>query len=144
MLKFCQGDKVFDIIKNKFGVIVELKNNLYENKYYETNIFYYHVDWNDGESDLYVCSNNLIYAEEQNNKLNINQNQNQNTIYNNYKSGQRFINMQSNKSGIIRNLRNDEYEKKSRISDPFHHYYNVDYDDGSFETYANGKYLKLI
>ena len=41
----------------------------------------------------------------------------------------------------MRNLRDDSHEKFIRQSDPTHYYYNVDFDDGTFETYIHGKNL---
>lgn len=49
--------------------------------------------------------------------------------------GDKILNIYTNKKGIIRRLRDDEYEKLQRKNDPTHYYYYVDYDDGSFETY---------
>ena len=59
-------------------------------------------------------------------------------------SGQKFRCKFNGKFGTIRCLRDDMYEKKARISDPTHYYYHVDFDDGSFETYMNGRYLVHI
>lgn len=136
---FYPGDKIFDIGRKKSGKIVNLRDNSREKKMREQNPshYYYHIDYDDGTFDTYVSGNFLIF----NNQF---LQQTQLATYSNYKLGQRFINTCTNKTGTIRYLRNDEYEKNQRKSNPTHYYYSVDYDDGSFETYEYGKYLKLI
>ena len=51
--------------------------------------------------------------------------------------GDMFVNVYTNKIGTVKRLRNDEYERRQRMSNKEHFYYHVDYDDGSFETYEN-------
>ena len=55
--------------------------------------------------------------------------------------GDRFINSMTNKKGTVEKLKNDEYEKNQRKSDPSHYRYSVKYDDGTFESYENQKYM---
>lgn len=65
-------------------------------------------------------------------------------ITNIYKSGEKFINTRTLKTGTIKYLRTGEYEEKQRKTNQSHYYYHVDYDDGTFETYEYGEYLKPI
>ena len=58
--------------------------------------------------------------------------------------GDKVINVDLNKTGTINNLRDDSYEKASRVKDPTHYYYDVDYDDGSFNTYVSQNALKHL
>lgn len=144
---FYPGDKIFNIWRKKSGKIVNLRNDTREREMREQDPshYYYHIDYDDGSFDTYVSVNSLIECDKQKNYKNIQtQTQSELSTYNNYKRGQRFINTCTNKAGTIRYLRDDEYEKNQRKSNPTHYYYNVDYDDGSFETYEYGKYLKPI
>lgn len=50
-----------------------------------------------------------------------------------FKSGDRFENSCTGKTGTVRSLRNDEWERKYSKT----RHYHVDYDDGSFETYQS-------
>lgn len=142
---FCPGDKVYNILINKFGTVVNLRNDSREKKMREQDPshYYYHIDYEDGSFDTYVSVNSLIEYDKQKNYPNI-QTQSEFQVYYNYERGQRFVNTETNKTGTIRYLRNDEYEKNQRKSEPTHYYYHVDYDDGSFETYEYGGYLKPI
>lgn len=107
--------------------------------------YYYHIDYDDGSFDTYVSVNSLIECDKQKNYPNIQtQIQAKLHVYSNYSQGQRFVNTHTKKTGTIKYLRDDEYEKNQRKSNPAHYYYHVDYDDGSFETYEYGKYLKPI
>ena len=54
----------------------------------------------------------------------------------------KFINIFTNKKGIVKRLRNDDCEKQYRKNDPTHYYYSVDYDDGTFQSYESQKYMK--
>lgn len=56
----------------------------------------------------------------------------------------RFINTLNNKKGTICYLRDDSYEKSLRKINSNHFCYSVDYDDGTFETYENQKYMRNI
>lgn len=106
---------------------------------YTTHYYYYHINYDDGTFDTYVSEE---YLTKNHNP--------QSNSYSNYEfnpqfePGQRFINTITNKIGIIIYLRNDERERNMRLSNLTHNYYNVDYDDGSFETYEYGHNLKLI
>ncbi len=59
-----------------------------------------------------------------------------------YNPGEKIWDIWRKKSGIIRYLRNDEHEKNCRHHNPSHHYYFVDYDDGTFDTYVSGNDFK--
>ena len=139
---FYKGDKVYNILINKFGIVVNLRNDSREKKMREQDPshYYYHIDYDDGSFDTYVSGNCLIVH----NQYLQPQLQTEFPTYHNYKQGQRFINKHTNQTGTIRYLRDDEYEKNQRKSNPTHYYYHVDYDDGSFETYEYGGYLKPI
>lgn len=134
---FYQGDKVFNIVKKKSGKIINLRNDSREKKMRELNPshYYYHIDYDDESFDTYVFGGNLIKCPKTKIEL---------PVYYDYKPGQRFVNTRTNKNGTIKYLRDDEYEKNKRISNPTHYYYHVYYDDGSFETYEYGKYLNPI
>ena len=148
---FYPGDKVFDIIRKKLGKIVNLRNDFREKKMREINPshYYYHINYDDGTFNTYLFGGNLIKCVEENvcpetqieldmdKKIDLH-------VYSNYNPGQRFINTRTNKTGTVRYLRNDDYEKNQRIYDHAHYYYHVDYDDRSFETYECGEYLKPI
>lgn len=54
-----------------------------------------------------------------------------------FSEGDKFVCKYSGKTGTVRNLRNDQYEKTQRLTNSYHYYYHVDFDDGSFETYQS-------
>ena len=64
---------------------------------------------------------------------------NNNLVKQKFVTGDKFININTNKKGTVRRLRDDDYEKLQRKNDLTHYYYHVDYDDGSFETYEGEK-----
>jgi hypothetical protein len=49
--------------------------------------------------------------------------------------GDRVANFYDEKTGTIKSFRNDKTEQQYRVSDKYHYYYDVEYDDGTFETY---------
>jgi hypothetical protein len=109
---FCQGDKVYNICINKFGSVVNLRNDSREKKMRELDPshYYYHLDYEDGSFDTYVNVNSLIECDKQKNYPNIQtQIQSKSHVYSNYNSGQRFINTCTKQTGTIRYLRDDEY-----------------------------------
>ena len=142
---FYPGDKVFNIVRKIYGIIVNLRNDSREKKIRENkpSHHYYLIDYDDGNFDTYVFGGNLIKCVEENEyydthtKIEL-------LVYSNYEEGQRFINTRTNKIGTVRYLRDGIYEKNQRKSNPAHYYYYVDYDDASFETYEYGEYLKPI
>lgn len=140
---FYSGDKVYNVWINKFGIVRNLRNDSREKKMrkQDPTHYYYTIDYDDGSFDTYVSEDSLVQYNQQKNYSNT---QTQVIVYSNYKPGQRFINSCTNKIGTIQNLRDGEYEKNQRKLDPTHYYYSVNYDDGSFETYEYGKYLKLL
>ncbi|VVU94741.1 hypothetical protein CPAV1605_466 [seawater metagenome] len=62
--------------------------------------------------------------------------------YPKFDSGDRFVNTLNGKKGTVRRLRNDSHEQSKRRTDPTHHYFHVDYDDGTFETYQSQDFMK--
>lgn len=54
-----------------------------------------------------------------------------------YSPGEKVYVIYKKTKGTIRYLRNDSYEIVSRDLNPFHYYYYVDFDDGSFDTYVS-------
>ena len=54
--------------------------------------------------------------------------------------GERVVALYGAKSGVIRRLRNDEYEKTQAVEN---HYF-VDYDDKTFEAYESESFLKKL
>jgi len=147
---FHPGNKIFDIEIKKYGKIVNLRNDIKEReiKDQEASHYYYNVDYDDGSFDICVNGNSLILhtqclQPQIETKTEI-KTETKLYTYSNYKQGQRFVNTYTNQIGTIRYLRDDEYEKNQRKSDPTHYCYFVDYDDGSFETYECGEYLKPI
>lgn len=136
-----KDDKIFDIVRKKSGKIVNLRNDFREKKMRDIDPlhYYYHIDYDDGSFDTYVYGGNLISYKKENECP---ETQIETSV--NYNPGQRFINTRTNKIGTIKFLRNDEYEKNQRKLNPSHYYYYVIYDDGSFETYEYGEYLKPI
>lgn len=144
---FYPGDKIFDTERNKYGKIVNLRNDTREKKMREQDPthYYYHIDYDDGSFDTYVFGDDLIkYVKKNECSETQTQIKTKLPVYYNYSQGQRFVNTRTNQIGTIKYLRNDEYEKNQRKSNPTHHYYHVDYDDGSFEKYEYGEYLKPI
>jgi hypothetical protein len=58
-------------------------------------------------------------------------------------TGNRVFEICLKKNGTIKSLRDDAYEKEQRKNGGDYHY-NVDFDDGSFDTYVAQKYLQKI
>jgi len=136
------GDKVYDIWRKKSGTVKYLRNDEREKNCRKTNPthLYYFIEYDDGSFDTYISGNDLtLFETSTNSEQDYNlAKQMDNIIFN---PGLRFMNTLNKKTGTIRYLRNDEYEKKYHQFNPTHYYYHVDYDDGSFETYENGKNL---
>ncbi len=150
---FNSGDKVYNTMVGKSGIVVNLRNDSHERlmRNQDPTHYYYHLNYNDGTFDTYVSGEHLtknenLYEKTQSNLKSIHESIHESIPESNpqFKPGQRFINTRTNKTGTIRYLRNDERERNMRLSNPTHYYYNVDYDDGSFETYEYGQNLKLI
>ena len=148
------GDKIYDILKKKSGIIINLKNKNCEKKYDKTNSTpYFHIVYDDETIDTsvnanYIIMNKLIYSEQPKyTNWKFFESVNQSILlpsYSNYKLGQRFINKLNQKYGTIKYLRNDSYEKYKRENNSLHYYYYVEYDDGTFNTYENGANLTII
>ena len=134
---YSRGEEIYDIYKKKNGIVKYLRDDSHEKsiRQYNPTHYYYYIEYCDCSFDTYVSITNFIPLE---NKY-FNE-----TIcdfdYKNFKQGQRFC-TNSNKLGTVRNLRDDSHENFMRQSDPTHYYYNVDFDDGTFETYIHGKNL---
>lgn len=57
------GDKIFCEDYKKTGKIISLRDDTYERKQRQKNHnhpFYYHIHFDDGSSDTYVCGNSLV------------------------------------------------------------------------------------
>jgi hypothetical protein len=154
---FNSGEKVYDTMAEKSAIVVNLRNDSHERliRSKDPTHYYYHLNYDDGTFNTYVSgehlkkNQNLYEKTQSNSKSNSKSNPQFEFNYQfqsnpQFEPGQRFINTRTNKTGTIKYLRNDERERNIRLSNPTHYYYNVDYDDGSFETYEYGQNLKLI
>jgi|APSaa5957512535_1039671.scaffolds.fasta_scaffold242838_2 hypothetical protein len=60
-----------------------------------------------------------------------------------FNKGDQFYCQMLDKTGTVRNLRDDGYERKNRTNkDPYHYY--VDFDDRTFETYLSETWMKKL
>lgn len=137
------GDKVYDTMAEKSAIVVNLRNDFHERLMREKDptYYYYHLTYDDETFDTYVSGEYLI---KNHNYYKQTQTQSNHQSNHQFESGQRFINTRTNQTGTIKYLRNDERERNIRLLNNNHYYYHVDYDDGSFETYEYGLYLKNI
>ena len=67
-----------------------------------------------------------------------------NNIKNTFLPNTNIKNKYNQKKGIIISLRDDEYEKNMRITDPAHYYFIIQYNDGSFESYESIDNIEII
>ena len=159
---FSKGSYIYNKFIEKKGIVKYLRDDMYEKEQRKSNPnhFYYYIDYEDGSFDTYVNGANLNLDSNSNLNSNLNSNSNLSTNAkytnswdipyenNNYAQGhlligRRFVCKYSDKSGSVRSVRDDEYEKEKRKSDPTHWYYYVDFDDGTYETYMSGKSILL-
>lgn len=63
---FSSGDKVYNVSLNKYGIIINLRNDTWEKKMREQNQshYYYHIYYDDNTFDTYVSTNCLIKYKE--------------------------------------------------------------------------------
>ena len=59
-----------------------------------------------------------------------------------FQENDRFQHKINNKTGTVKRLRDDLWEQKN--SWPANYHYSVNFDDGTFETYLNERYMKPI
>ncbi len=59
-----------------------------------------------------------------------------------FRVGDRVVD-EMNRKGTIKAMRDDSHEKTSRQNNPNHgYYYWVEYDNGKFDTYVSGFWMK--
>ena len=135
---YSTGEQIYDIYRKKKGIVKYLRDDSYEKSQRQNDPYhyYYFIEYCDGSFDTYVSIKDFIPYEEIYD--------NGSFDYKNFQNGHRFYCINSNKFGTVRNLRNDSHEKLMRQSDLTHYYYHVDFDDGTFETYIHGMYLKPV
>ena len=152
---YSQGEKIYDFNRKKNGTVKYLRDDSQEKSLRQLNSthYYYFIEYDDNSFDTYVNGNDFIPVDEQKyneqkyykekfNSYNIDSNIKYD--YKNFNHGQRFYCEFNDKYGTVIHLRDDSHEKLMRQSDSTHYYYHVDFDDGSFETYIHGIYLKPI
>lgn len=146
---YSPGEQIYDIYRKKKGIIKYLRDDEYEKSRRLSNPahYCYFIEYDDKSFDTYVSVNDFIPCQE--NNLEFDQTKsaiyykNEND-YKNFKEGQKFFCSFNKKKGTIKYLREGEREQFIRLSDPTHYYYHVDFDDGTFETYIHGMFLKPI
>jgi hypothetical protein len=148
---YSEGEQIYDIYRKKKGIVKYLRNDTREKslRQLDPTRYYYFIEYDDNSFDTYVSANDFFSSNE--NVIGQGQGQGQGQRqelpdfdYRTFNLGQKFVCLTNNKSGTVRYLRNDTYEKSKRHSDSSHYYYNIDFDDGTFETYMHGMYLKPI